>query len=81
MDKYEVLSRAWIDCDPNRAGRPWLMGLSTCAPWEFEREIDAHGEWFGDDWCFGWPTHWMPMPSAPIEFADAQARFQKEDRT
>lgn len=22
MDKYEVLSRAWIDCDPNRAGRP-----------------------------------------------------------
>lgn len=35
------------------------------APWECERELDANGEWFGDDWCWGFPTHWMPLPAPP----------------
>ncbi len=34
-------------------------------PWECERELDANGDYFGDDWCWGFPTHWMPLPAPP----------------
>lgn len=27
MDKYEMLCRAWIECDPNRAGAPLGSGF------------------------------------------------------
>jgi len=33
--------------------------------WEPDNVIEANGDWFGDDFEFGQPTHWKPRPSRP----------------
>lgn len=33
--------------------------------WEPDNAIEANGDWFGDDFEFGEPTHWKPRPSRP----------------
>jgi len=33
--------------------------------WEPDSVIEANGDWFGDDFEFGQPTHWKPRPSRP----------------
>lgn len=40
--------------------------LTASHSWEADApELSANGEWFGDDWEFGAPTHWMPLPAPP----------------
>lgn len=33
--------------------------------WEPDNVVEANGDWFGDDFEFGQPTHWRPRPSRP----------------
>lgn len=37
---------------------------------EVEPELAATGGYFGDDYEFGEPTHWRPVPNGPHEVGD-----------
>lgn len=49
------------------ADRPGHIGVSSnnLGGWEPDSVVEANGSFFDDDFEFGEPTHWMPLPAAP----------------
>lgn len=73
-DGTEVLvywPRMAIDDDGEVTGEvapgPGHIGVSTNSQggWEPDNVVEANGGYFGDDFEFGEPTQWQPLPSPP----------------
>lgn len=49
------------------ADRPGHIGVSINRQggWEPDNVVEANGSFFDDDFEFGEPSHWMPLPLAP----------------
>lgn len=60
-----------LDIDGNLtsrpAGKPFIGVARVCedGSWDEPEAMNAVGDYYGDDFEYGDPTHWMPLPAPP----------------
>jgi len=75
-DGTEILvywPRVALDDDGNPTGEVLSeaghisVSSNSFGGWEPDNVVEANGHYFDDDFEFGDPTHWMPLPAPPTK--------------